>query len=117
MKQLREELNQAYDKIKRLEARLSKYEDLDDEEPIKGVIRKSSMSTQEEDDEPQLEFENPELGVSYDSSALRSTLAHLDIEEMCFCIAKVIHIQIVHYRELSLSMEEANDALVDLNIF
>jgi len=64
-----------------------------------------------------IDFENPELGVSYDSSALRSTLAHIDIEEMCFCIAKVIHMQIVHYRDLSLSIEEPSNALVDMNIF
>jgi hypothetical protein len=42
------------------------------------------MLEADEDDIPKLEFMKPELGVSYDSSKLRSTLAYIDIEEMCF---------------------------------
>ena len=40
-----------------------------------------------------------EIGVSYDSSKMRSTLVHIDIEEVCRCFSKVIH--------LSIQIEEA----------
>lgn len=35
-------------------------------------------------------LDRDEVGSSYDSSKMRSTLAHLDIEEMCRCLSKAI---------------------------
>lgn len=44
--------------------------------------------------------EVPELGVSYDSARLRSTLAHIDLEEMCRCLGKAIHMHIMNANSL-----------------
>lgn len=51
------------------------------------------------EDLPEVLKESPELGVSYDSSKMRSTLHHLDIEEICKCLSKVIRTLILNNDE------------------
>ena len=46
-----------------------------------------------------------EVGVSYDSSKMRSTLSHIDIEEMCRCLSKAIHKHILHAKEVAMARE------------
>ena len=46
-----------------------------------------------------------EVGVSYDSSKMRSTLSHIDIEEMCRCLSKAVHRHILHAKEVALARE------------
>lgn len=55
---------------------------------------------------PIVDIRPKEVGVSYDSFKLRSTLAHLDIEEMCRCLSKAIRIHINHALEISRSRED-----------
>lgn len=47
------------------------------------------------EDLPEVSKEPPELGVSYDSAKMRSTLHYLDIEEICKCLSKVVRILIL----------------------
>ena len=54
---------------------------------------------------PKIDIQRKEVGVSYDSSKLRSTLAHLDIEEMCRCLAKAIKKHISHSIKVRKSRE------------
>lgn len=54
---------------------------------------------------PKINIQRKEVGVSYDSSKLRSTLAHLDIEEMCRCLAKAIKKHISHSIKVNKSRE------------
>jgi hypothetical protein len=42
----------------------------------------------------------PDFGVSYDSSKLRATLIHIDIEEMCRCLSQAIISHIAHTIEM-----------------
>ena len=44
---------------------------------------------------PDISNESPELGVSYDSSKMRSTLHYLDIEEICKCLSRFIRKMII----------------------
>jgi hypothetical protein len=54
---------------------------------------------------PQIDIRRKEVGVSYDSSKLRSTLSHLDIEEMCRCLAKAVKKHISHAMKVNKSRE------------
>lgn len=54
---------------------------------------------------PNIENVRKEVGVSYDSSKLRSTLSHLDIEEMCRCLAKAVKKHISHSMKVNKSRE------------
>ena len=54
---------------------------------------------------PKIDVRRKEVGVSYDSSKLRSTLSHLDIEEMCRCLAKAIKKHISHAIKVNRSRE------------
>lgn len=38
----------------------------------------------------------PEVGVSYDSSKMRSTIVHIDIEEMCRCLSEAVRRHVIH---------------------
>jgi len=51
---------------------------------------------------------NNEVGVSYDSYRMRSTLAHIDLEEMCRCLSKAIFKHIEHALEIERLREELN---------
>jgi Cyclin len=60
---------------------------------------------------PKIEILRKEVGVSYDSSKLRSTLAHLDIEEMCRCLAKSIKKHISHSIKVNKSRESLTGSI------
>jgi hypothetical protein len=55
-----------------------------------------------------------ELGSSYDSSKLRSTLVHLDIEEMCRCLSKAIRQHIMKNMSSVASPRLPNGLLLEL---
>lgn len=102
IQKLTDELEDAHEKIRLLEVKVAAFENPDDDFKMDfGTELKSVPSTTPEEDElPKLDMASkPEMGVSYGSAALRSTLAYIDIEEMCFCIAKVIRLSIEHYKE------------------
>ena len=102
IQKLTEDLLAANEKIRLLEAKVAAFENPDEDFKMDfGTELKSVPSTSPEEDElPTLDMSSkPEMGVSYGSAALRSTLAYIDIEEMCFCIAKVIRLSIEHYKE------------------
>ncbi|OMJ88288.1 hypothetical protein SteCoe_9786 [Stentor coeruleus] len=44
---------------------------------------------------PEINKQDDELGMSYDSSKMRSTLYHLDIEEICKCLSKALRKMII----------------------
>ena len=48
------------------------------------------------EDLPEIPKEQNELGVSYDSAKMRSTLHYLDIEEICKCLSKVLKVMILN---------------------
>jgi hypothetical protein len=48
---------------------------------------------------PEVSKEQQELGVSYDSAKMRSTLHYLDIEEICKCLSKVLRVMILNEDE------------------
>jgi Cyclin len=75
-----EELEKAYRKIKELELQLENL----------SVKPEKPLSFDPFEALPEIPVKSLELGVSYDSSKMRSTLHHLDIEEICKCLSKVI---------------------------
>lgn len=83
--ELASELEEAYKKIQELTFQLEnrtpspkKFKVFDPFEPL-----------------PSVSIEVQELGMSYDSSKMRSTLHYLDIEEICRCLSKFIRKMIV----------------------
>lgn len=46
-----------------------------------------------------------EVGVSYDSSKMRSTLSHIDIEEMCRCLSKAVCRHILHAKDVAMARD------------
>ena len=60
---------------------------------------------------PKIDQVRKEVGVSYDSSKLRSTLSHLDIEEMCRCLAKAVKKHISH----SMKVNKSRESLVGIS--
>lgn len=89
-KELMEELAQARVKIMLLEHQIrqkSPQNPLKTETPP--ILSRKSLIFDETRKEP---VKNPrkEVGVSYDSSRMRSTLVNLDIEEMCKCLASAL---------------------------
>lgn len=63
---------------------------------------------------PEINKQDDELGMSYDSSKMRSTLHHLDIEEICKCLSKVIRKMIIEkdntsYSSFSSSTSDSSD--------
>jgi hypothetical protein len=98
---LQEELEEAKRKIQELEDRLaymsvSSRSSSGSEIGMKHfVINEASpqvIGFEENKEKPNLE----EAGVSYDSWKMRSALGHLDVEEMCRCLAKAIRSHIKH---------------------
>ena len=63
---------------------------------------------------PKIDIRRKEVGVSYDSSKLRSTLAHLDIEEMCRCLAKAIKKHISHAIKVNKSRESLTGSITSI---
>lgn len=62
---------------------------------------------------PEVDKQELELGVSYDSSKMRSTLYHLDVEEICKCLSKVLRKMILegdnpNYTSFSASNSETS---------
>jgi hypothetical protein len=60
---------------------------------------------------PKIDQVRKEVGLSYDSSKLRSTLSHLDIEEMCRCLAKAVKKHISH----SMKVNKSRESLVGIS--
>jgi len=89
-KELMEELAQARVKIMLLEHQIRQKSP---QNPLKAetppILSRKSLIFDEARKEP---AKNPrkEVGVSYDSSRMRSTLVNLDIEEMCKCLASAL---------------------------
>ena len=67
---------------------------------------------------PVIEKKDLELGMSYDSSKMRSTLHYLDIEEICKCLSKMIRKMIVEGtkpKEQSFSPSSAKSGTTNFN--
>mmetsp|Transcript_13053 Transcript_13053/g.24380 ORF Transcript_13053/g.24380 Transcript_13053/m.24380 type:complete len:575 (+) Transcript_13053:1115-2839(+) len=100
---LLQELEEARLKIKQLEETLQAKGGLLYTPSEESKIDSSPQSVQSEtieslafsENEDKLQLNRDELGLSYDSWKMRSTLVNLDIEEMCRCLAKAVrkHIQ------------------------
>jgi len=88
---LRKELEEAQAKISELQEKL--------QPPDSPEVPKPKLDPFVEFPE---RFKQNEVGVSYDSSKLRSTLHHIDIEEMSRCLSRVLKKLIEH----SLQVEE-----------
>lgn len=103
---LKQELEEAMSKIKELEFQLN--------EPESPKIQRASkkmgkVEVREELEEekinpfeplPEVKEKNFEVGVSYDSSKLRSTLHHIDLEEMSRALSRVILRIVIHGMEV-----------------
>lgn len=50
------------------------------------------------------------VGVSYDSARMKSTLTHLDIEEMCRCLSRAIHLHIEHGEQVMVARAESDES-------
>ncbi|OMJ65789.1 hypothetical protein SteCoe_37618 [Stentor coeruleus] len=109
----REEEEQAKLKMQLEEAK-KKIDELTKELYIhKEAAKKQEIKTKNEESKekigmeplPQIDIRRKEVGVSYDSSKLRSTLSHLDIEEMCRCLAKAVKKHISHAMKVNKSRE------------
>lgn len=102
--QLKQELHQAQQRIEELTRALS-LQQLQQQNSVELNTKESSTKYSETASSPN-ELFNPfepiekvtreEIGVSYDSSKMRSTLHHLDIEEMCKCLSKAVKALIIH---------------------
>jgi len=90
---LREKLQEATRKIQALEAQLKQ-----PKEEAKQPTRKA------------LQPPKDPVGVSYDSAKMKSTLAHLDIEEMCRCLSRAIRLHIQHGEQVRVARAEPEDA-------
>ncbi len=101
--QLAEELARAKLKIMLLEHQLEQKTTAIPSETPPNVTKKSITFSIEEEkaaDKPQMpKKRHEEVGVSYDSSKMRSTLINLDIEEICKCLSKAIKARVVHESE------------------
>lgn len=86
---LKQELEFAQKKIRELEGQLQ--ED-SPKIPVKKMDPFEPM--------PEIEKEVTEVGVSYDSSKLRSTLHHIDLEEMCRSLSRIILTIVKHGMEV-----------------
>jgi hypothetical protein len=58
-------------------------------------------------------IDHDEVGISYDSWKMRSTLANLDIEEMCRCLAKVISRHIEYTASLPQKIDHSLPEFLD----
>lgn len=83
---LREQLEEATRKIQALEAQLKK---------PKEEVKQAAKPTIQPPKDP--------VGVSYDSAKMKSTLAHLDIEEMCRCLSRAIRLHIQHGEQVQMA--------------
>lgn len=100
---LLQELEQARQKIRQLEETLHAKGGLHytPSEESKGDISPQSVQSETVEfpafveNEDKVQLNRDELGLSYDSWKMRSTLINLDIEEMCRCLSKAVrkHIQ------------------------
>ena len=100
---LKQELEEAMRKIQELETQLNEPES---PKIMKKIVKKPESPKQEEEKLdpygplPEIEKKNNEVGVSYDSSKLRSTLHHIDLEEMSRALAKVVLKVVLHGMEV-----------------
>lgn len=94
------QLEEAKRKIEELTKQLYKSKDAEKSAPIVKVEERVGMEPL-----PKIDQVRKEVGVSYDSSRLRSTLSHLDIEEMCRCLAMAVKKHISHSLKVNKSRE------------
>lgn len=102
--QLAEELARAKLKIMLLEHQLDQKNTaaVPSETPQNLSKKSISFSLEEEkpsEKPPKPKVKHEEIGVSYDSSKMRSTLINIDIEEICRCLSKAIKTRVVTYEE------------------
>ena len=111
---LKQELEEAMSKIKELEFQLNEPESPKIQRASKKLgkieLREKEEKQEKEDLEeqkidpfeplPEIEEKNFEVGVSYDSSKLRSTLHHIDLEEMSRALSRVVLRIVVHGMEV-----------------
>lgn len=95
---LKDELEMAMKKIQELEEQLH-------DEPDSPKVPVQKLDPFEP--LPEIEKKINEVGVSYDSSKLRSTLHHIDLEEMCRSLSRIVLKVVVHGMEV-----EKNRALI-----
>lgn len=95
---LQQELELARRKIKELEEQLNE-DSLSPKVPVKKLDPFEPF--------PEINNKVNEIGVSYDSSKMRSTLHHIDLEEMCRSLSRIILKIVEHGMEV-----EKNRALV-----
>lgn len=113
---LKQELEEAKRKIKSLENQLKEDQKKDEPESPKVPIKKLDPF----EPLPEIDKKVQEVGVSYDSSKLRSTLHHIDLEEMCRSLSRIILKIVVHgmeveeNRNLQPSLRESLASLPDL---
>lgn len=63
---------------------------------------------------PEYDKNTREVGVSYDSAKLRSTLHHIDVEEMCFCLSKAMRTHVEHGMRIERDRETGRESLASL---
>lgn len=95
------ELEEARRKIQELEEKLSlrsanSSESIDSEFGVSPYSQDDIRSSGSAFEENKEKFNIDEAGLSYDSWKVRSAIGHLDIEEMCRCLAKAIRSHIKH---------------------
>jgi len=103
---IKEQLEEAKRKIDELTKQL--YKSKESENKIQEFKDNEKIGTEPL---PKIDQVRKEVGVSYDSSKLRSTLSHLDIEEMCRCLAKAVKKHISH----SLKVNKSRESLVGIS--
>ncbi|CAG9313183.1 unnamed protein product [Blepharisma stoltei] len=96
---LKRELEEAKNKINKLTNELNQQKEALSKKP-------QAADSVGNDPLPTIDIRRKEVGVSYDSFRMRSTLAHLDIEEMCRCLSKALRLHIEHSLEISKSRED-----------
>lgn len=107
--QLAEELARAKLKIMLLEHQLDQKTVAIPSETPPNVTKKSITFSLEEEkatEKPQIaKRKHEEIGLSYDSSKMRSTLVNLDIEEICRCLSKAVKARVVQESDVEARLD------------
>lgn len=103
---LRRELEEAQNMIRTLQLQLNAQKERPSKLPVppRPSEKPAEASTEASFEEVKAPAPKPvrtEVGVSYDSSKMRSTLSHIDIEEMCRCLSKAVHRHILHAKDVA----------------
>lgn len=97
---LQKELEEAQNAIKALQMQLNAQKERGQQGRPSMQPAQASSALREETKTIAPKPVRKEIGVSYDSSRMRSTLSHIDIEEMCRCLSKAIRKHILHAHEV-----------------